>query len=236
MSAAQPQPDRRAGDRPAARLAPAHPAAAPPAAAVFDCDGLLVDSAACWRAAYERALAREGRALGAELLARLNGASVASAAAALGVPAEALQTELARAFATDPLSACPGAHALLAQLHGRLPLAVATNAPRALVALALRRAGLAGYLPEIVSADGGPGKPAPDVYLAACARLDVAPTRALAFEDSPVGAAAAQAAGLRLVYVPSADPGEVEPDILARRLDEEAVLAALALERKHAAS
>ena len=170
-------------------------------------------------------LARDGRALDAELLARLNGASVAGAAATLRVSTEALHDELARAFATDPLSACPGAHALLARLHGRLPVAVATNAPRMLAALALRSAGLDG------SADGGPGKPAPDVYLAACASLDVAPARAIAFEDSPMGATSAQAAGMRLVYVPSADPGEVAPDVLARRLDEEAVLAALALEQ-----
>jgi HAD superfamily hydrolase (TIGR01509 family) len=201
-------------------------------AAVFDCDGLLVDSAACWRTAYERVLARDGRTLGAELLAQLNGASVTGAAAALGVSAEALHRELRGAFETGPLAACPGTHALLAQLHGRLPLAVATNAPREIVALALRRVGLNGYLPVIVSADGGPGKPAPDVYLAACARLGVPPQQAVAFEDSPIGAAAAQAAGLRLVYVPSAAPGDVVPDILARRLDESAVLAAFGTTRR----
>jgi HAD superfamily hydrolase (TIGR01509 family) len=205
-----------------------HPRRAePPAAVVFDCDGLLVDSADCWRLAYERMLARDGRSLDSELLVSLNGASVPGAASALSVIPDALHAELHAAFGTGPLSARPGARALLARLHGHLPMAVATNAPRELVAFALQRVGLGAYLPIVVSADGGPGKPAPDVYLAACERLGVPPRRAVALEDSPIGAAAAQAAGLQLIYVPSADPGGVRPDLEARRLDDPAVLAAL---------
>lgn len=197
-----------------------------PAAVVFDCDGLLVDSAPCWRRAYERVLGRE---LGEEVLAGLNGASVAAAAETLGVAADALDAALHEAFATGPLRERPGARQLLSRLDGRLPVAVASNAPRDLVAFALRRLGLDSYLPVIVSADGGPGKPAPDVYLAACTRLGVAPHRAVALEDSPVGATAAQAAGLRLVYVPSAEPGPVRADVTAERLDDDAVISALGL-------
>jgi HAD superfamily hydrolase (TIGR01509 family) len=48
-----------------------------------------------------------------------------------------------------------------------------------------------------------PPKPAPDVYLRACAALGVAPHDALAVEDSPNGVAAAKAAGLRCVAVPN---------------------------------
>ncbi|MDW5595061.1 YmdB family metallophosphoesterase [Conexibacter stalactiti] len=195
-----------------------------PAAAIFDCDGLLVDSAASWRAAYERVLQRRGRSLDDELLAQLNGASVTSAATALEVPAAALHDALEEAFETDPVpTPMPGAHALLASLFGRLPIAVATNAPAELATLALRRAGLDRYLDAVVSADGGPGKPAPDVYIAACARLGVAPSHAVALEDSPVGAAAAQAAGLRLIYIPSAPGDDVDADLEARRLDDAAV-------------
>ena len=209
-----------------AQPTPAHRPTALPAAAVFDCDGLLVDSAECWRLAYERVLALDGRLLDGDLLVRLNGASVPGAAAALGVATETLHAELRATFETGPLSACPGAHALLTQLRGRLPMAVATNAPQELVALALRRVGLADYLPIVISADGRRGKPAPDVYLTACARLGVRPTRAVAFEDSPIGATAARAAGLWLVYVPSAERGSVLPDLEAQRLDDEAILAA----------
>jgi HAD superfamily hydrolase (TIGR01509 family) len=197
----------------------------PIAAAVFDCDGLLVDSAACWRLAYERALARRGRALDEELLARLSGASVASAARLLELEAELLRAELARAFRDEPLPALPGAALLLEALAGRLPVAVATNAPAELATLALQRAGLGEVLPPIVSADGGRQKPEPDVYLAACGRLGAAPGQAVAFEDSPVGAAAALAAGVRLVYVPSGVGGDVPgAELEAGRLDEGCVL------------
>jgi beta-phosphoglucomutase-like phosphatase (HAD superfamily) len=46
-------------------------------------------------------------------------------------------------------------------------------------------------------------KPAPDLYLAACAGLDVRPDEAIAFEDSRNGMLAAQAAGMRCVVVPN---------------------------------
>lgn len=51
--------------------------------------------------------------------------------------------------------------------------------------------------------DGLPGKPAPAVYLAACAAVDADPTRSLALEDSPNGVAAAKAAGMRCIAVPT---------------------------------
>jgi HAD superfamily hydrolase (TIGR01509 family) len=196
-------------------------------AAVFDCDGLLVDSAACWRLAYERVLAREDRTLDRALLGSLNGASVRSAAMALRVDAPALQAELRLAFERAPLAACAGAQALLARLRGRLALAVATNAPCELVGIALQRVGLSAYLPVVVGAEALPEKPAPDVYLAACEALAVEPARAFALEDSPVGATAALAAGLRLIYIPSGERGAVPADVRARRLDDEVVFAAL---------
>jgi HAD superfamily hydrolase (TIGR01509 family) len=197
---------------------------------VFDCDGLLIDSADCWRLAYQRVLAADGRSLDPELLARLNGASVPAAANALGVATDVLHTQLRLTFETGSLSPRPGAHALLARLHRRIPIAVARNAPHDLVALALERVELSAYLPIIISADTRPEKPAPDVYLAACAKLDVQPHEAVALEDSPIGAASARAAGLRLIYVPSADRGTVLADVEAERLDDRAVLATFLLD------
>ena len=51
--------------------------------------------------------------------------------------------------------------------------------------------------------EGRRPKPAPDVYLAACEALGVAPAEAVAFEDSPPGCAAARAAGMFVIAVPS---------------------------------
>jgi beta-phosphoglucomutase-like phosphatase (HAD superfamily) len=47
------------------------------------------------------------------------------------------------------------------------------------------------------------GKPAPDVYLEACRRLEVVPARAAAIEDSSNGIRAAVAAGLQVVAIPN---------------------------------
>ncbi len=226
-----PASDVRVADRNRDRINGARAAmrarTSPPAAAVFDCDGLLIDSAACWRQAYEQALAADRRSLDPNLLLKLNGASVSGAAIALNITRESLYEELRRAFQTGPLKAQQGARELLHRIDGEMPIAVATNAPAELVALALERVGLAAYLPTIVSADGMQGKPSPDVYLDACGRLGVQPTDAVAFEDSPIGAAAAQAAGLTLVYVPTGAPALVTPDLIVHRLDDPRVLAVL---------
>ena len=199
-----------------------------PRAAVFDCDGLLVESAGCWRQAYELVLLRQERRLEPDLLTELNGASISSAAAALGIAPDDIAAELETAFRSGALTAKPGACELLSQLERRLPIAVATNAPKELVELALNRVGLNLDLP-IVSADGMPGKPAPDVYLAACQRLGVEPHLSVALEDSPVGAAAAKAAGLTLIYVPSGEPASVTPELIVRRLDDPSVCAVFGL-------
>jgi len=52
------------------------------------------------------------------------------------------------------------------------------------------------------------GKPAPDIYLLACARTGVSPSEALAVEDAPSGVLSAHAAGMRTVLIPDRDmPG-----------------------------
>ena len=102
----------------------------------------------------------------------------------------------------------PGVADLLADLRARdIPVAVATNSS---TAGALRKLGLAG-LGEIFDVVIGfdavaLAKPAPDVYLAAAARLGVAPADCVAFEDSDTGVIAALAAGMTVVHVPDMLP------------------------------
>ena len=82
------------------------------------------------------------------------------------------------------------------------PIALATNAERANVDFTLDGAGLRRYFDVIV--DGSQvarPKPAPDVYLRAAELLKIAPRNCIVFEDSPVGVAAAVAAGMRVVGV-----------------------------------
>ena len=120
-------------------------AAAWPRAAVFDCDGLLVDTARCWQAAYHAAAAAVERSLDGMDLAPLDGASVGGAAEILGgilgcpVPVQLLRSALMETLSTFAPPVMPGVERLLAMLDGRLPLAVASNAPADAVSIALGR-------------------------------------------------------------------------------------------------
>ncbi|MGN6314840.1 HAD family hydrolase [Trinickia sp.] len=90
----------------------------------------------------------------------------------------------------------PGIANLLAALPQ--PKAVASNSSRPRIEASLRRAGLLDVFgPHIYSAyETARPKPAPDVYLAACAGLGASPTQCLVIEDSDTGVRAARAAGL----------------------------------------
>jgi HAD superfamily hydrolase (TIGR01509 family) len=195
-----------------------------PEAVVFDCDGLLMDTESCWTIAERSLFARHGFAFGDAEKASLIGRSIPDAAAVLtrlfGRPGEnaALEREMIDA-ATLTIAAnaepMPGARELLARLRGRMPLAVASNATRGLLDMALQRGGFSDFFSVSLSADEVlHPKPAPDIYLEACRRLGVPAERSLAFEDSLTGLRSAQAAGLKLVGIPTLRAGEFPADLL----------------------
>lgn len=87
------------------------------------------------------------------------------------------------------------------------PLSVASGGPRDVVRATLAATGLAALFPVVVTPeDVAHGKPAPDMFLLAAARMGVAPAACLVFEDADPGVAAAEAAGMRWVRVPSRPP------------------------------
>ena len=99
----------------------------------------------------------------------------------------------------------PGALELVAALRSAgTPLAVASNSTREFVERALGGAGLLdGHFEAVVTADDVVRpKPAPDLYLAACAALGAAPERSAALEDSGPGVQSARAAGMFVIGVP----------------------------------
>ena len=67
----------------------------------------------------------------------------------------------------------------------------------------LDRSGIGAWLDASVTSSDAEAKPSPGIYLEACRRLGVAPSAAVALEDSPAGIRAAQAAGLTCIAVPS---------------------------------
>jgi HAD superfamily hydrolase (TIGR01509 family) len=98
----------------------------------------------------------------------------------------------------------PGARELVTYLaEENVPQAVATSSHRATVERYLGSAGLLDHFAAIVTReDVANPKPAPDPFLAAAARLGVAPADCLALEDSYHGIASAHAAGMMAIMVP----------------------------------
>ena len=104
-----------------------------------------------------------------------------------------------------------GAAEAVGRLAARWPLGLATSSNREVVDAVLESAGLAeSFAATVSSEEVARGKPAPDVYLEAAARLGVGPDHAAAVEDSANGLLAARAAGMAVVAIPNRafPPGE----------------------------
>ena len=84
----------------------------------------------------------------------------------------------------------------------RVPMAVASNNQLANIQATLRSVGLDHTFDCIVSGDDvANGKPAPDIFLEAARRLNVAPENCIVFEDSREGVEAAETAGMRVIRI-----------------------------------
>lgn len=88
--------------------------------------------------------------------------------------------------------------------RGKVPIAIATGSTRIGAEKTLQAVELSDLVDEVVTSDDvSNGKPAPDIYLEAASRIDVEPSRCLAFEDAPAGIISAQSAGMRVIAVPT---------------------------------
>ena len=104
----------------------------------------------------------------------------------------------------DRLPLIDGATEAVERMAKSFPLAVASSSNRELIDLALSLSGMDRHFRASVSSEEVErGKPAPDVYLEAARRLDVAPERCAAVEDSTNGLLSAKAAGMLVVAVPN---------------------------------
>lgn len=219
-------------------------------AALFELEGVLVDTHAARRDALRRALADDGVTLtpaaydawcaglpaddaAAVALSRL--AATSDAARALDDTARELMARRAeRAFASHLAAGAtlaPGARAALDALAGALRLGLVTRARRREVDGVLALAGLEAHFACIVTADDVRSpRPAPDGHRLALARLaargGATASATVAFEDDALGVAAARAAGLRTVRVASSAHRASDDD--ARGASPDARLATLA--------
>lgn len=177
-------------------------------------DGLLLETEELWHASESELFRRHGGEFTREDQLAVIGTGLEISgryyAQRLGLPAErgpALVDEMTAIMherVRRQVAARPGALELVAELRKLdVPLGLASNSPRFLVDDALASAGLADAFGAIVTVDDVERpKPAPDIYLRACALLGVDPSRAVALEDSVSGVAAAKAAGLTCIAVP----------------------------------
>jgi HAD superfamily hydrolase (TIGR01509 family) len=116
------------------------------------------------------------------------------------------------------LSVIPGAPEFVRRAATRARVTVVSGSSRREIAFCLRLLGLSDVVPWFIGAeDVARGKPAPDGYLAAAARLGLPPRDCLVFEDSVAGIAAARSAGMRCVAISAAN-------FLGSRQDAEVVL------------
>ncbi|MGJ8696316.1 MAG: HAD family hydrolase [Verrucomicrobiaceae bacterium] len=88
--------------------------------------------------------------------------------------------------------------------RGKVPMAVASGGTRLVVEKTLQSLGVSDLFDEVVTADDVVnGKPAPDIFLEAASRLEVAPEGCVVFEDAPAGIRAARDAGMEVVVIPA---------------------------------
>jgi len=182
-------------------------------AVLWDMDGTLVDSEEfhwiSWRdtmaeesvpVTHDQFLATFGQRNDMILPKWLGEAATAERIQRIGDAKEALYRKLVRDGGIEPL---PGARDWIERLHRQgWRQAIASSAPRANVEVVLEVLGLTADFEAIVSAeDVTAGKPDPQVFLKAAAKLGVQPARCIVVEDAAAGVEGARRAGMRSIGV-----------------------------------
>jgi mannitol-1-/sugar-/sorbitol-6-/2-deoxyglucose-6-phosphatase len=202
----------------------------PVTAVILDMDGLLIDTEPAWRAAEAGVFATLGVQLTEAELLETTGQAIGEVVASWRQRQSRQAGDLDQFSDTDQLSdldqlsdteiadritdlvvaevqaggePMAGVRAAIAAFRQQgLGLAIASSSPTRLIDAVCERLGLDDIDVRCSAFDEVNGKPAPDVYLAAAAKLGVSPAACLAIEDSPNGVLAAKAAGMRCLAIP----------------------------------
>lgn len=223
------------------------PTLAPPSASwhphgvVFDCDGVLMDTESAWNDAQLAVGKRYGVHLSQEDQEELMGAAAPNVTQWL--------THRATSAAQEAQRPAPSYHEIYQDLLGaedrlikggieplpqavevvtacarHLPVAVASNSTSKILRHKMETIGLDSVLQTWVSSDDVPrAKPSPDIYQEAAARLGLNPADCLAVEDSPLGAAAAVEAGMKVLGIPHGHSLDIPCHYTATALEDPAV-------------
>jgi HAD superfamily hydrolase (TIGR01509 family) len=180
---------------------------------VFDLDGVLVESEHLWEENWTLHAAAHDYVWLPSDTATVQGMSVPEWSGYMaerigrGRPdeiAEAVIDGMIGALHGGRVDLLPGATEMVTAAADRVPVAVASSAPRRLIEAVLEATRLHPHFSAFVSSEEVPrGKPSPDVYLEAARRIGVLPTSCAAVEDSSNGIRAAAAAGMTVIAIPN---------------------------------
>jgi beta-phosphoglucomutase family hydrolase len=202
--------------------------------AIFDWDGVIINSASQHELSWERLAKECGKELPENHFKRgfgmkneviipelLGWTAVPTEVRLLSLRKEAIYREVVR---EQGMTALPGVEAWLRRLReAGVACAIASSTHRENITTTLEVLALGEFFSVIVSAeDVKRGKPDPEVFLTAAQKLGVEPKDGVVFEDALVGIAAAKAAGMRMVAVATTEPKEklAHADWVVDRMDE----------------
>jgi beta-phosphoglucomutase len=190
-------------------------------AAIFDWDGVVIDSSTQHEKSWELLAAETGKPLPAghfkKGFGKKNQVIIPDVLAWSHDPEEIQRLgdrkeELYRELVSEGgMTILPGASELLAALKASgIPRAVASSTSRTNLEAIFASTGLHQFFDAVVSAeDVVNGKPAPDVFLKAASLLGVPPKRCIVFEDALFGIEAARRAGMKVVAVATTNPLDI---------------------------
>jgi beta-phosphoglucomutase family hydrolase len=202
--------------------------------AIFDWDGVIINSAAQHETSWERLAKECGKTLPENHFKRgfgmkneviipelLGWTTVPTEIRILSLRKEAIYREAVR---EQGMTALPGVAPWLRTLRDeKIACVIASSTHRENITTTLGVLGLEEFFSAIVTAeDVKRGKPDPEVFLTAAQRIGVDPGAAVVFEDALVGITAAQAAGMRVAAVATTESKEklAHADWIVDRLDE----------------
>jgi HAD superfamily hydrolase (TIGR01509 family) len=202
--------------------------------AIFDWDGVIIDSSSHHEESWER-LAKEtgyqlplghfkkGFGMKNEFIIPnlLHWTTEPAEINRLSLRKETLYREIVLEWGLKPLA---GVVAWLDQLRGAaIPCAIGSSTHRLNIETGLALIGLKDRFQAIVTAeDVSHGKPDPEVFLKAASRVGVPPEKSVVFEDALVGIEAARRGGMKVVAVATTNSIDLlkDADLAVHRLDE----------------